>query len=89
MAKSAPDSPSDIPPQQFEDALAELEGIVASMEQGELPLEASLAAYQRGVALMKFCQERLNAAEHTVRVLENDVLRPLADAGDDATEEDR
>lgn len=64
-------------PQDFEGALAQLEDLVASMEDGSLPLEASLAAYKRGVALTRICQERLAQAEQQVRVLEGDLLRPL------------
>jgi exodeoxyribonuclease VII small subunit len=41
---------------KFETALAELEDIVASMEGGKLELEASIAAYKRGMELMKHCQ---------------------------------
>lgn len=68
----------------FEKALAELEGIVAKMEDGELSLEQSLAAHKRGLELAKQCRERLDAAQQQVRVLEGEVLKPLAaaDAGD-------
>ncbi len=62
----------------FEAALAELETIVESMESGELPLEESLTAYKRGVALVKAAHARLAAAEEQVRVLEDGVLKPLA-----------
>ncbi len=64
-------------PQDFETALAELESLVAAMEDGSLPLEQSLAAYRRGVALTRVCQERLAQAEQQVKVLEGDLLRPL------------
>jgi exodeoxyribonuclease VII small subunit len=64
-------------PQDFETALAELEALVASMEDGTLPLEQSLAAYRRGVELTRVCQERLAQAEQQVKVLEGDLLRPL------------
>jgi len=64
-------------PQDFESALAELEALVATMEDGSLPLEQSLAAYRRGVELTRICQERLSQAEQQVRVLEGDLLRPL------------
>jgi len=70
-------------PETFEEAIAELETLVASMEGGELPLEASLAAYQRGAALARFCQERLANAEQQVRVLEADVLKNLRPEDDD------
>lgn len=64
-------------PQDFESALAELESLVAAMEDGALPLEASLAAYKRGVALSRVCQDRLAQAENQVRVLEGELLKPL------------
>ena len=67
----------------FEAALAELDKIVAAMEAGELPLEASLQAYQRGVALVKAAHARLAAAEQQVKVLEDGVLKPLALGEDD------
>ena len=67
------------PPQDFESAIAELEALVASMEAGGMSLEQSLAAYQRGVALSKVCQQRLAAAEQQDKVLEADMLRQLDD----------
>lgn len=69
-------------PQDFETALAELESLVATMEDGSLPLESSLAAYRRGVDLVRVCQERLARAEQQVRVLEGELLRPFEEAGD-------
>ena len=71
----------------FEKALAELESIVARMEDGGLSLEQSLAAHKRGLELAKQCRERLEAAQQQVRVLEGEVLRPLA-AATDAGERD-
>lgn len=64
-------------PHDFETALAQLEALVTKMESGELPLEASLAAYRRGVALTRVCQERLAQAEQQVSILEADLLRPF------------
>lgn len=64
-------------PQDFETALAELEALVAAMEDGSMPLEQSLAAYRRGVELTRICQEKLAQAEQQVKVLEGDLLRPL------------
>jgi exodeoxyribonuclease VII small subunit len=63
--------------QNFEQAIAELEKIVSAMEQGDMSLEGSLAAYQRGVLLAKACQSHLLAAEQQVKVLEDDLLRPF------------
>jgi exodeoxyribonuclease VII small subunit len=56
---------------KFETALAELEDIVSSMEGGKLELEASIAAYKRGMELMKHCQAQLADAEEQIRILEN------------------
>ncbi|NMV41336.1 exodeoxyribonuclease VII small subunit [Ralstonia insidiosa] len=66
-------------PASYEAAMAELETLVASMESGELPLEASLAAYRRGAELVKYCQQVLERVEQQVRVLDGDALKPLAD----------
>ena len=63
------------PPATFEAALAELEAIVRDMEAGQLPLEESLAAYERGAALLRHCQETLSAAEQKLQILENAGLR--------------
>jgi exodeoxyribonuclease VII small subunit len=71
----------------FEKALAELEKLVAQMEGGSLSLEQALAAHKRGLELARLCQERLDAAQRQVRVLEGEVLKKLAAAagpGDDA-----
>ena len=64
-------------PASFEAALAELEDIVARLEAGDLALQASLAAYRRGAALLAFCQAQLKDAQQQVQVLEKGVLRPL------------
>ena len=67
---------SDLP-QDFETALAQLEELVSKMESGALPLEESLIAYRRGVALTRICQERLAQAEQQISVLEVGLLRPF------------
>jgi exodeoxyribonuclease VII small subunit len=64
----------------FEAALAELEKIVARMESGELSLEEALATHKRGLELARLCQQKLEAAQQQVKVLEGDVLKPLAEA---------
>ena len=61
----------------FEKALAELEKIVERMETGELSLEQALATHKRGLELARFCQQRLEAAQQQVKVLEGEVLKPL------------
>ena len=53
----------------FEAALDELENLVEKMETGDLSLEDSLAAFERGVKLTRHCQSALQAAELKVKVL--------------------
>jgi len=55
------------------------------MEGGQLPLQASLAAYKRGAELVAFCQTALKDAQQEIEILEKGVLKPFAtDGGDDA-----
>ena len=68
--------------QSFEQALAELEKIVKKMESGDLSLEQALATHKRGLELAKFCQQRLEAAQQQVKVLEGEVLKPLENLGE-------
>ena len=77
----------------FEAALAELEALIERMETGELGLEESLEAFERGVALTRECQAALKAAELRVRALtETNAGAALADldglADLDALDED-
>lgn len=58
---SAP-APKDIAGMSFEQALAELEQIVARLESGQAPLEDSIRMYERGAALKAHCETRLEAA---------------------------
>ena len=62
----------------YEQAFAELEAIVATLEAGEDSLDASLALYERGQALAKHCSTLLDRAELTVRQLSGDELADLA-----------
>ena len=79
----------------FESALSELEGIVAAMEAGQMPLQEALDAYKRGAALLRQCQATLTAAEQQIRILDANGLRdfdaakgvpPGDSAGDGAQE---
>jgi exodeoxyribonuclease VII small subunit len=74
------------PPATFEAALQELETIVRAMEAGDGPLDESLAAYDRGMTLLKRCRETLAAAEQRLQVLENDALADFAPTGAEGTE---
>lgn len=63
----------------FEAAIAELEGIVKKLEEGDLSLEASLVLYERGVQLSRFCHTRLEEAERRIEVLnERGELKPAS-----------
>ncbi len=67
----------------FEAAMAELSELVTQMESGELPLEASVSAYQRGSELIKYCASQLDNVEQQVKVLENGILKPFSDDSKD------
>ena len=54
--------PTEIAALSFEQALAELEQIVARLESGQAPLEDSIQMYERGAALKAHCEARLEAA---------------------------
>jgi exodeoxyribonuclease VII small subunit len=53
----------------FEQALAELEGLVERLERGDLPLEEALKTFERGVELTRHCQSSLKAAQQKVEIL--------------------
>lgn len=68
----------------FEEAMAELEALVETMEQGELTLEESLKSFERGIELTRTCQTALKEAEQKIEILsgkgENAELEPFEDA---------
>jgi exodeoxyribonuclease VII small subunit len=76
--------PTPKPPKQetpdFETAMRDLEELVERLEHGDLPLEESLAAFERGVMLTRTCQSALKEAEQKVEIL-------LKKAGEPAVEE--
>lgn len=59
----------------YEQALAELEQLVAAMEGQQLPLDRLLEAYQRGAELLRVCRERLASVETQVKVLDGAELK--------------
>ncbi|MBP6057582.1 MAG: exodeoxyribonuclease VII small subunit [Nitrosomonas sp.] len=77
MTKSSKNAALSQPvqPESFEAASTELEKIVAAMETGQMSLEASLSAYQRGAELLQYCQGKLQVAQQQVRILEADMLK--------------
>jgi exodeoxyribonuclease VII small subunit len=68
----------------FEAAIQELESLVTTMEAGDMSLEESLKAFERGVALTRHCRETLTQAEQRIRVLsghgDNAALEPFDSA---------
>ena len=66
MAQKAKKIPKSM---KFEDALAELESIVKTLESGEQSLEMSLEQFERGVTLSRYCQQSLSDAEQKVKIL--------------------
>lgn len=53
----------------FESAMTELRKIVADLESGNAPLDASLELFEKAVGLVKFCNEKLDSAEQKVKML--------------------
>lgn len=83
-AKDAPAGPTaDVAPIDFEKALADLESIVEKLEQGDLPLDESLKAFERGVELTRHCQVALKQAEQKVEILLRKSGQPEPFAGAD------
>ena len=71
MAKKGKDmakgkNQDDISKLSFEQAIKELTGIVGKIEQGEIPLQDSLAQYEKGMALIKHCRDILQKAEKRI-----------------------
>jgi exodeoxyribonuclease VII small subunit len=67
MSSAKPEN--EAKPVDFESAMRDLEAIVERLEQGDLPLEESLAAFERGVKLTRSCQTALKEAEQKVEIL--------------------
>lgn len=76
------DASSPTIPSRFEDAVTELEAIVAAMESGSLSLEDSLNQFQRGSQLLRHCRSTLESAEQRIRVLEGEALQNLDNTPD-------
>ncbi|UKE49632.1 exodeoxyribonuclease VII small subunit [Xanthomonas translucens] len=72
------------PVARFEQSLEELEVLVEKMETGDLSLEQSLSAYERGVGLYRQCQQALEQAELRVRLLSDPEQPDTAEPFDSA-----
>ena len=87
MARKTTPAQDSSPVADFEQSMQSLEDLVARMETGEMTLEESLAAYERGVGLYRHCQTALEQPELPVRLRSDpanrDDSRPF-DASEDA-----
>jgi exodeoxyribonuclease VII small subunit len=82
----------DLEKKKFEAALEDLENVVEQLESGDLSLENSLATFEKGVRLVKFCNQKLTEVEKKIELLvrERDgklQLTPLDDLGEKDTGE--
>lgn len=91
-AERALSADDDAPP--FEEGLSRLEGLVAKLEGGELPLEGALGAFEEGVRLSRQLDRQLNEAEQRVELLlreggrwVTEPLDPLTESGGDGERE--
>lgn len=66
-----------ITPKSYEEAIQQLEKITESMQNNDLPLEESLAAYEYGQKLVQYCQQKLAEVEQKLQVLDNGELKEL------------
>ena len=78
---------------KFEDALEDLEKVVERLESGELSLEDSLAAFEEGIGLVKFCNQKLTEVEKKIELLVKDKdgklqLRAMDDAAGEEPEDE-
>ncbi|MCV2421446.1 exodeoxyribonuclease VII small subunit [Paucibacter sp. DJ2R-2] len=72
---ASPQAAEDLAHLSYEQALGELEGLLADMEGGQLPLDQLLESYKRGAGLLGLCRSRLQAVEQQVKVLEGEGLK--------------
>ena len=67
--KSVEGAEAPVAGMSFEEAMAALEAVVRSLEQGDVPLDQSIALYERGAALKAHCAQRLREAEDRVELI--------------------
>ncbi len=83
MSPTKPKTKPDQPPVadlSYEQALAELESIVTSLEESQLPLDETMALFERGKQLTRHCVELLDKAELRIKQLSGDALVDLPSA---------
>lgn len=72
MSNAAPAPAPDVSALTFEQAVEELEKIVAALERGDVALDRSIEIYERGEALKKHCETLLSAAENRIEKIRLD-----------------
>ncbi len=75
-------------PKTFEEAVTELESILAEMERGEVPLEESLTRYERGNFLLQYCRQVLGKAEQQIEELNQSTPDAAKDSVNDDEDSD-
>jgi exodeoxyribonuclease VII small subunit len=78
MPRSSSDTSKARAP-SYEQALAELEGLVQRIEAGQMPLDQMLDSYKRGAELLELCRSQLAAVEQQVKILEDGQLKPWSE----------
>ncbi len=63
MSQTPPSAADDLSAMSFETALRALENVVQRLESGDVPLDESISLYERGEALRRHCQARIDAAQ--------------------------
>ncbi len=61
----------------FDTLFSELEKLVKKMERTDIVLEEAVATYQRGVELVRLCQDKLGVAEQQLKIFDEGVLKPF------------
>ncbi len=56
---------------KFETALSELETVIAKLEDSNTPLDEALKLYEKGISLVRICNERLESAEQKIKILQS------------------
>ena len=77
MSEKTGKNTANAPIESFASAMAELSRLVTQLEEGELPLEASITAYQRGVELVRYCTAQLEKVDRQIQVLDKEMLKPF------------
>jgi len=79
---SDPQIPPDIAKMKFEEALAELEKIVRELEDGKVELDGAIEKYERGAALKKHCEAKLNEAQARIEKITQNASGLAAEPAD-------